>query len=383
VAVAPTDPRAVLAGLRARATALGEALYGIETEPEFKLLGDASELTGPSATAAAGAKARIDHLWLLFPSLTEGVDHLEQAIVDDNRPEVWRLLGPSAVVLPDAAVTGIAALAVVLETDLAEARGSMHRLAQAWRAVVPKGDRLTAEVDRLVEVAADLGVGSDRDLAAARRLTDGLATRVASDPLGIDIGAVERAVEQARLTIDGLAGQHRSLPDDLARAAGQLVELDRLIAAGSEALDAARAKVKQAAGLLQPLDGDALDADDERAPALRPWLARIEAMAQRGEWRAAVTGLARWRRVADGWVANARVVVEANRAPVRRRNELRGLLDGYRVKAAAAKLAEDTELIERFQVARAALETAPCDLNAAAERVDEYIGAVNRAIQGS
>jgi hypothetical protein len=380
LAVAPTDPRVVLAGLRARATALGEALYGVETEPEFTLLGDAAQLTGASATAAAGAKARIDHLWLLYPSLTEGVDRLERAIVDDVRPEIWRLLGPAGAVLPDGSVTAIAALVTALEADLAEARAAVRRLGEAWRAVVPKADRLVAEVGRLGGLADELGVSGDRDLVAARRLTDGLAVKVASDPLGVDLGTVERAIDRARATVDGLAGQRRSLPDDLARAAGQLVELDRLITVGSDALAVARAKVKQAAGLLRPLDRSGLDGDER---ALRPWLGRIEAMAERGEWRAAVAGLARWRRVADGWVANARAVVEANRAPVTRRNELRGLLDGYRMKAAAAGLGDDPEVTERFQAAHAALQRRPCDLTVAAAKVDEYIGAVNRAISGT
>jgi hypothetical protein len=380
VAVAPTDPRAALAWLRARATALGEALYGVETEPEFKLLGDASQLTGASATAAAGAKARIDHLWLLYPSLTEGVDRLERAIVDEQRPEIWRLLGPAAVALPDGSVTGIAGLVAALESDLAEARTAVRRLGEAWRAVVPKADRLVAEVGRLASVADELGLGDDRDLVAARRITDGLAVKVASDPLGVDLGTVERTVDRARTTVDGLAGQRLSLPDELARAVGQLAELDRLIAAGADALSAARAKVWQAAGLLRPLDRGGLDGNER---ALRPWLGRIEAMAQRGEWQAAVAGLARWRRVADGWLANARVVLEANRAPVKRRNELRGLLDGYRVKAAAAGIGDDPEVTERFQAAHAALERKPCDLTVGAAKVDEYMGAVNRAISGS
>ena len=101
MAVAPNDPRYALAGLRARATQLGEALYGVETEPEFGLLRDPSQLSGQSATVAAGAKARIDRLWLLYPTVTDAIDRLERAIAEDNRPESWRLLGPSAVVLPD------------------------------------------------------------------------------------------------------------------------------------------------------------------------------------------------------------------------------------------------------------------------------------------
>jgi hypothetical protein len=359
---------------------VGEALYAVETEPEFKLLGDAGQLRGASATIAAGAKARIDHLWQLYPVLTEGVDRLERAVGADDRPGAWRLLAPAAVTLPDGARTSIAGLAAGLEADLAEARAAVRRLGEAWRAVVPRADRLVAEVRRLTDVADELGLAGDRELAAARRLTEGLAITVASDPVGVDLGTVERAVDRARTTIDGLAGQRHTLPAELARAAAELSELDRLVAAGAEALATARTKVQQTAGLLQPLDPDQLDGDER---TLRPWLGRIQAMADRGDWRAAAAGLARWRRVADGWLANARAVIEANRAPVRRRDELRGLLDAYRAKAAAAGVTDDPEVTERFQVARAALERTPCDLAGGAVRVDEYMAAVNGAISGT
>jgi hypothetical protein len=385
VAVAPNDPRHALASLRDRATLLGESLYGVETEPEFGLLGDPSQFTGETAALAAGAKARIDQLWLRYPAVTEAIDRLEQAVADEDRPTIWRLLGPSAVVLPDGSVAGIAGMLAALEADLAAARNAARRLGDGWRTVVPKVDRLAAEVTRLGSVGDDLGLtparhpAAARELAAARRLTTGLAARAASDPLGVDIAALESAVGRARAGVEDLAAQRQSLPDDLARAAAQLADLERLIAAGAEALATARAKVKQPDGLLQPLDPADLVRDDR---SLRPWLGRIQAAAERDEWHEASTGLNRWRRVADGWKANARAVLDANRAPVRRRNELRGLLDGYRVKAAAAGLAEDPAVSERFQIAHAALAAAPSDLVAAAAGVDEYIGAVNRAISG-
>jgi hypothetical protein len=93
------------------------------------------------------------------------------------------------------------------------------------------------------------------------------------------------------------------------------------------------------------------------------------------------TGLARWKVVADGWSANARDVVAANRRPLARRNELRGLLESYRAKAAALGRAEDPELDELHRSAREVLWSAPCDLEAADLRVRRYVEAITHSQQ--
>jgi chromosome segregation ATPase len=63
-------------------------------------------------------------------------------------------------------------------------------------------------------------------------------------------------------------------------------------------------------------------------------------------------------------------------ALMNRRDELRGLLDAYRAKAARLGAVEDTALTERYDRARDLLWTAPCDLTAAADAVTGYQQAV-------
>jgi len=59
-----------------------------------------------------------------------------------------------------------------------------------------------------------------------------------------------------------------------------------------------------------------------------------------------------------------------------RRDELRGLLDSYQVKAGRLGAAEDSELSKLYDEAHELLWTAPCDLVAAAAAVTRYQQAI-------
>jgi hypothetical protein len=59
-----------------------------------------------------------------------------------------------------------------------------------------------------------------------------------------------------------------------------------------------------------------------------------------------------------------------------RRDELCGLFDAYKAKAARLGATEDPSLAARYDQARELLWTAPCDLNAAADAVDRFQQAV-------
>src|SRR5207237_464342 len=63
-------------------------------------------------------------------------------------------------------------------------------------------------------------------------------------------------------------------------------------------------------------------------------------------------------------------------ALLRRRDELRGLLDAYQAKAARLGAAEDIELAAHYRQASDLLWTAPCDLAAATAAVTRYQQAI-------
>ncbi len=67
-------------------------------------------------------------------------------------------------------------------------------------------------------------------------------------------------------------------------------------------------------------------------------------------------------------------------APLSARDDLRGLLGAYATRAARNGLAEDAGLTERYRPAHDVLWNAPCDLEAAATLVEDYLRAVRRAV---
>ncbi|MCE6998389.1 caspase family protein [Saccharothrix sp. S26] len=76
--------------------------------------------------------------------------------------------------------------------------------------------------------------------------------------------------------------------------------------------------------------------------------------------------------------AAARLRAEVER-PLDARNELRGLLESYRVRAARRRLAEDDEVHALHEAAWNLLWVKPCDLEAADAAVDAYVHAVTRS----
>jgi hypothetical protein len=366
------EPGSVLEELRAGVSRLAADLYRIETEPELKALSEARGLTGRSAAVVADAPARISSLWDRYSMLTDVIERLESALAADDTAAADELVGPAAVPLADGPV-GALVLLEALQAEAGAILAAGEQLSAAWRTVVPRLDAAVERLTRVSAAAAAIGVSGEPTLGSARRLVDQAGAVAHSDPLGADASAAEEAVTRAERRIGDLTRQRSALPDRLADAERLVDELDRAATEGREALSASRAKILRPGGLLEPIDPAAYDSGPQ---GLRVWLARLRELADEGSWLAAGEGLARWEEVGGGWLANARAVLAANRGPLDRRGELRGLLAAYSAKAAATGQAEEPALSELYDAAHEALHRAPCDLDPAAELVTRYGAAV-------
>ena len=375
---ASTDPMQLLAELDAGVARVADALYQIDAAPEFVLARDPSKLRGQSAVLAQEASTTAAACWQSYPVLKDAVERAEGAADRRDWPELERLLGRQAVTLPDGSRTSAAALLTGLEADVARARAAVDKLSRAWRDILPRLDRARSTLAATTARAADLGV-DEPEVSAAEALLERVSAMAAADPLTADPGPTEEAVERARSRVELLAGQRATLATDLDAARAELDALSRLVEHGREAAAATRERIADAEGLAEPLDARDLDGGGAAGSGgLRPWLARIEREAEAGSWVTAANGLTAWQKAASDLRGRAQAVLAANQAPLARRNELRGRLESYRVKAAAVGKGEDAELTRLYRSARDALYVRPIQLAAAERLVQDYVQSVNR-----
>jgi hypothetical protein len=362
--------------VRADLDELGACLVDLDADPATALV-QAGGLEGRTASAAQQANEALARAWALLPAIRRQLDAADEERAKGRRADGKRmeelLTGPTVVLtVPHPATLSVRDAMAQLVADHAAAAGVIGRIGAAWRDGLAAVDGARFRFDRL-----DGTIGPYPEADTARLALEEATGVAARDPLALGELApgVVAAVDAAVAAHGVLVARRDRLGDDLAAAAADLARLDDTIRAGAVALGAAREKIAGPEGLLAPLDPVAvLDAGPR---ALRPWLDRIRALPA-SEWRAAVNGLAAWRTVAEGATTAAERVVAANRRPVERRNELRGLLGGLAAKAAARGRAEDPALAELHRAARELLWRAPCDLPAAAAAVDAFADAVTR-----
>lgn len=391
-----------LAALDALLTRLTEAeravsanLLELEEQPTYKLLG-AATLRGVSAHRVGPALTALGELWQQFSLLRDLLLRARDLRGDDKglptfrRNELEQLLtGPSITLSVDQVpLSQRDLLGAAQTTNLITPQGLLDAMTRAfdaardavfaveavWRDTLPRIDQASQRATTMVATVTKLGLAPAEvgPLAGLQARISTLQQAITDDPLGAHAGFdadVAPLLAAAEAAVADLSRQHATLPADFDRAATDTAELADLIAAGHAALAEAQAKIAQPQGLLQPLGTELVEAERD---GLRPWLARLSEIRASGDWRVARRGLDQFLRTSAARLDAARRVHDANRAPIARRNELRGLLDAYRVKASAKGQSEDATQAARYRAAREALYTAPCDVDRAAELVAAY-----------
>lgn len=402
MAAANASPPMNIAQLDALLERLGQAeravsgnLVELEEQPTYKLLQPAT-LVGVSAHRVVPALAALAELWRQFGLLRDLLERARALRGNDRdlsgakRRELQTLLtGPSITLAvnqvplaqrdllgeaqTDHTITP-AALLDAMTRAFDAARDAVFAVDAVWRDTVPRLDlagRRASELERQV-AAIGLAPADVAEVGALRACADRLTAAIGDDPLGVqaDVDAqLGGSLAAAEAAVADLVRQHGTLSADFARASAETEEVARLVAAGAAALAETTAKITAPTGLLQPLGPDVIEAERD---GLRPWLARLVAISGQGDWRVARKGLDQFLQISGARLAAARRIVAANRAPLQRRNELRGLLDAYQAKAAAKGLAEDDEQAARYRAAYDALHVAPCELSAAEALVAAY-----------
>ncbi len=330
------DVDRALAELHTGADRLGELLLELELDGDRKLL-DATTLAG--ATAKRWSAVDLLAAWESHAQLTttlERADELRGArprLRAERRAELEELLDGRSQPLRSALQATEDASAIVAEAG------------SAWAALTP----------RIAAAGAAIEAGR---LDGLRGTCERLAAELAADPLSVDPARVD-ALEQAA---EELAGLREDAATRIAAARALMDSVEAAQRDGEAAHELVLAKIAH------PSVPSPRCVLSELADGLR----EIEALVERARWAEARDALAAWTGEANAELERALAIAAANRAPIERRNQLRGMLKAYQGKARSLRALEDDEIVALFEGARHELYTAPTDLGVATELITRY-----------
>ncbi|MDO8389610.1 MAG: hypothetical protein Q7V57_03900 [Actinomycetota bacterium] len=294
--------------------------------------------------------------------------------------------------------------------DVAAAFVARKAITDRLAAMIAAGARNGAAAALAAEpVLDDMGGRVGDDLDGAARLLDAVLQRVESriaaheqvnadlarsSALAQELGMQVNHVASLRERVGGggdLAAVGREAADALAGLQAADAERARLLAAWStvaarlDELATVETRVREAAARCRekvvqspPIAVPSVEAfREEVADDLSP-SADLRGVPWAGARGRIVPVLARLDRLAAALAEAEQRFAQ----PLRRRDDLRGLLQSFAGKASAHGVLETAELDGLFREAKDALWSAPCDLVAAQALVDRYVAAVNEKIEG-
>ncbi|MFD8703939.1 hypothetical protein ACFV1W_15170 [Kitasatospora sp. NPDC059648] len=406
-----------LARLGAERDAVESALLALQDHPGLRLL-DGAELTGRTLERWSVAGKGLPLLWALFDRYSEALASARAVRARKAKPgnpelaELSELLTGDAVTVPGGALpdgpqllgaparlverVSLDALMARMNSWYATVLEVVSAADAVWSALPARIDLLLAELHRVQTLAASLGVRAGGhplgdDLAGlARDLTE-LRTEVREDPLALwrpaRVPAQRGTVPEgeAFATPSGVVDTERF--DRAGRALdGVRLELEDLLRLRDDAeerlqgvgdllqrADATLAEARRARGeVLAKIASSDVPAVPGPASALRERIVTALELRQGGQWGRLAPLLDALEDAAAKELARARQSLTEVTQPLAVRAELRGRLDAYKAMAARMRVAEDPEVIERYEKARWLLWSAPCDLRAAAAAVARF-----------
>lgn len=386
-----------LARLEADAGRISDALVELTDYNAYKLL-ESAPLSGLTAERWQRVSAKIAALWDDFTAYQDVLNHAKEIRGRRVKPrpedlaaitELIRgasialstksvalsertLLGPSSI-------TESATLAQTLDRMNTEYQLAADFIAQAetaWNRLFAAADPVQEKLKRLGESARGIG---DRSVnTAVAGLIDeyaALRREVFADPLGLSgagstfpgrLAAIERRIGG----VAEAAAHQADLRADFERGTEHLRQL-------VERIDAVEAAQRSIAQVVRDkiLIGN-LPAFTAQAPALRARLAALDTLREQGQWGRLTSEAEILADALEAALAAAAKVEALMSGLLERREELRGRLQAYRVRAARRGAAENQPLEAYYQTARELLWTRPCDLAASTRALAAYQKAV-------
>jgi hypothetical protein len=399
----------VLERLTAEHEAVESSLLALQDHAGRRLL-EGAQLSGTTAHRWAQAEAAVTQLWNVFDTYSAALGRA-QAVRERRRwpsredlAELTRLLRGTHTVPGSALNAGrsgasentvegarlaeevtLSGLVEWMNTWYARALDVVAAADSVWSALPARIDLLAAELRRVRSLAHSVGVRpgehpSGDDLERTTEELTALRAEVVADPLAFWIPAggssapgggrpdtsrydrAARALEDIRREIDAVLNVRQDSEQRLMRLRDVLSRADRTLAEARTARGEVLAKI--AASEVPAVSGP--------PTALQEQLAAAAEYRRHAQWHRLSPLLDGLEQRAEEELERARAQLSAVTAPLAVRAELRGRLDAYKAKVAQHGMAEDRLLIERYDVARRMLWSAPCDLRAAEDAVLRY-----------
>ncbi|MGW6459716.1 hypothetical protein ACWF94_27950 [Streptomyces sp. NPDC055078] len=402
-----------LTRLGAEHEAIETSLLALQDHAGRRLL-EGAELTGVTKDRWAATEQAITLLWGYFDAYAAALNDIRELRArrrwpgrDDLVELTERLRGPSVTVASQAAhtspsLTGPARLSerftleglVARMNELYASSLDMVVTADAvWSALPARIDLLSAELQRTRSLAHSVGVRpgehpSGDELESITHELSTLRAQVISDPLAFWRPALgssapgggrpdtdrydrsARALEDIRGEIEAVLRVRQDSEQRLIRLRDVLSRADRTLTEARSARGEVLAKI--AATEVPAVSGP--------PTALQERLSTAAEYRRHSQWHRLSPLLEALEREAEDELARARESLTSVTAPLAVRAELRGRLDAYKAKMARHGFAEDPLLIERYDIARRMLWSAPCDLRVAEQAVLRYQQAAAEAL---
>ncbi|WP_151773257.1 hypothetical protein [Streptomyces abyssomicinicus] len=396
-----------LARLGAEHEAIESSLLALQDHAGRRLL-EGAELTGATRERWERADASITLLWTYFDAWTDTLRSARELRArrrwsgrEDLVALTELLRGPSVTVAGAAAADGglaggtstarlsrrytLSALVDRMNELYAAALDMVVAADAVWSALPARIDMLSAELRRTRELARSVGVRPGEhpagdDLERITRALTRLRERVVSDPLSFwapaegssapgagrpDTTAYDRharELEDVRREVEAVLTVRQDAESRLLGLRDVLSRADRTLAEARLARGEVLAKI--AATEVPAVSGP--------PTVLQERLSAAAEYRRQGLWHRLSPLLDELERKAEDELVRARESLTAVTAPLAIRAELRGRLDAYRAKVSRNGLGEDPLLVERYDIARRMLWSAPCDLRVAEQAVFRY-----------
>lgn len=392
--------------------AVESSLFALQDHAGRRLL-EGAELSGATAQRWADAEQAITRLWNDFEVYSRTLEQARETRARRRWPsrndlvELTGLLRGTLTVAGNALAgtagspSGVRLTEEVTLGDLVERMNGWYAQAldvvavadSVWSALPARIDMLAAELGRVRSRAHSVGVRpgehpSGDDLERITAELTALRAEVISDPLAFwtpasgssapgggspDTSRYDRearALEDVQREIDAVLNVRQDSEQRLMRLRDVLSRADRTLAEAREARGEVLAKI--AASEVPAVSGP--------PGALHEQLRAAADYRRHGQWHRLSPLLESLEQRAEDELDRARAELSAVTAPLAVRAELRGRLDAYKAMVAQHGKAEDRLLMERYDVARRRLWSAPCDLQAAEEAVLRFQQAAQQVL---